>query len=211
MKSNEFMKLYGGQKMPEFRVAPPLTVREVERVAEDARAAIGLAGSKRVPIAKVLEHILPTLIDGYEFRVEESRKLGKAEAVTDGFRPIITFGAAAYNDLLRDKPRARMTGAHEIGHLLMHTGRTGFAFLRKRDARLDPEKQADIFAAAFLMPAIEFKAMKSIRQAMDHFGVSKGAALCRARHLKLWHLLSGHRDKNSKFRNKKGHGMNRTP
>lgn len=195
--------------MPNYRVAPPLTPRQVEDIAQNARLAIGLEPEQRVPIASVLENVLPTLIDGYEFRVEEARSMGKAEAITHGYRPIITFNASSYASLLRDNPRARMTAAHELGHLLMHTDKTGFAFLRKRDARLDPERQADIFAAAFLMPASEFQKVTSIKAAMEKFGVSKDAALCRARKLRLWHLLSGYRDKNRS--KKKGHGMHRTP
>ena len=195
--------------MPNFRVAPPLTQRQVEDMALNARSAIGLEPAEKVPIASVLENVLPTLIPGYEFRVEDARSMGRAEAITHGYRPIITFSAAAYSGLLCDNPRARMTAAHELGHLLMHTDQTGYAFLRKRDARLDPEKQADMFAAAFLMPASEFQKVTTIKDAMSRFGVSKDAALCRARKLKMWHLLSGYRDKRRS--KKKGYGMNRTP
>lgn len=195
--------------MRKFRVAPRLSIYKIEKIADQVREALGISPSTKVPVASVLENVLPDVIEGYEFHVDDARQLGKAEAITDGFRPIITFGAAAYNQLAADAPRARMTGAHELGHLLLHTGRTGFARLEKRDPRLDPEKQADAFAAAFLMPASEFIKVRSIREAMDRFGVSRGAALCRARKLKLWHLLSGHRDRS--MTKKKGHGMNRTP
>lgn len=195
--------------MRKFRVAPPLTVTEIESIAGEVRAALGVGPGSRAPMAVILEHVLPDLISGYEFRVDDARALGRAEAITDGFRPIITFGASAYNELAKDAPRARMTAAHELGHLLLHTGQTGFALLRTRDTRLDPEKQADVFAAAFLMPASEFKAVKSIHEAMRKFGVSKDAALFRARKLKLWHLLGGHRDRT--LNKKKGHDMRRAP
>lgn len=195
--------------MPKFRVAPRLSLRDIENIAEQVREVLGFVKGKHISMAVVLEHILPELIDGYEFRVDDARNLGKAEAITDGFRPIITFSAASYTQLAKDAPRARMTAAHELGHLLLHTGRTGFARLEKHDRTLDPEKQADAFAAAFLMPCSEFRQVKSIREAMSKFGVSRGAALCRARKLKMWHLLSGHRDK-SNYK-KKGHDMRRTP
>lgn len=195
--------------MRRFRVAPPLTIREIEEIATQVRNDLGFSASAKIPMAVVLEHVLPDLIEGYEFRVDDAGVLGRAEAITDGYRPIITFGASAYSELAKDRPRARMTAAHELGHLLLHTGRTGFALLRERDSRLDPEKQADAFAAAFLMPATEFKAVKSINDAMKKFGVSLDAALFRARKLKLWHLLGGHRDKT--LHKKKGHDMRRTP
>lgn len=195
--------------MPELRIALPLTREEIEELAWQTRAALGLGPFERVPVANVLEHVLPELIEDYEFRVEESRELAGAEAVTDAFRPVITFGLAAYNRLERDQPRARMTGAHELGHLLLHTGRTGYAFLRRRDSRLDPEWQADIFAEAFLMPECAFRRVRSITEAMKVFGVSKDAAWYRARKLKMKHLLQSGRPRWSP--KKKGYDKRRTP
>jgi Zn-dependent peptidase ImmA (M78 family) len=195
--------------MPELRIAPPLTREEIEDIAWETRDALGLLAFERVPVAKVLEHVLPELINGYEFRVEESRTLGGAEAVTDATRPVITFNASSYDRLARDHPRARMTGAHELGHLLLHTGRTGYAFLRCRDDRLDPERQADIFAEALLMPECAFKQVRSIKEAMERFGVSKDAACYRARKLKMMHLLGYGRSRSSP--KKKGYSKRRTP
>jgi Zn-dependent peptidase ImmA (M78 family) len=195
--------------MPHFKVAPPLSREDIEEIAWRTRATLGLGPFDRVPVVKVLEHVLPELIDDYEFRVEHSRSLAGAEAITDGYRPIITFGAEAYDRLARDNPRARMTGAHELGHLLLHTGQTAYAFLRRPDAKLDPEHQADIFAEAFLMPECAFRKVKSIKEAMERFGVSKDAACFRARKLRLKHLLND-KAPGWKFK-KKGYDDRRTP
>lgn len=195
--------------MPEMRIAPPLTRDEIEELAWQTRSALGLAPFEQVPVAKVLEHVLPELIEDYEFVVEESRDMGGAEAVTGAYRPVITFGASSYDRLARDEPRARMTGAHELGHLLLHTGRTGYAFLRRRDMRVDPEKQADIFAEAFLMPECAFRRVRSIPEAMKLFGVSKDAAWYRARQLRMGHLIGIGKAKFSP--KKKGYDKRRTP
>ena len=83
-----------------------------------------------------------------------------------------------------------MTAAHELGHLMMHSRQpVGLAFMRKADPQVDPERQADIFAAAFLMPESQFRQVRSIEDAMSRFGVSRDAASCRARSLGLYRTL----------------------
>lgn len=195
--------------MPEFRVALPMVREQIEEAAWSARAACGLAPFDRAPMARILEFVLPELIPTFELRVIETQKLGQAEAITDASRPIITFGAATYTGLCKDQARSRMTAAHELGHLLLHTGQTGFAFLKKRHPSFDPERQADIFAAAFLMPECAFRRMKSIREAMRTFGVSKDAATCRARNLRMWEIIGG-KSKRPPSK-KKGYDKRRTP
>lgn len=192
------------------RVAPPLSRGEIEEIAWIARRSVGLMPFDRVPVAKVLENIVPELIEGYEFRVAEAGELGGAEAITDAVEPIITFDVQAYRLMCREWGRYRMTGAHELGHLLLHTGQTGLAFMAKPDPRVDLERQADIFAAAFLMPECAFRQVKSIREATRRFGVSRDAACCRARSLKMWWLIDGQKKPQSR-RKKKGYDKSRTP
>lgn len=189
------------------RVAPPRTREELEELAWKARSYVGLKPFERVPIGRVLEFSLYELIDGYEFRVAEAGALGGAEAVTSASEPHITFELTNYELLCRDHPRSRMTAAHELGHLLLHTGQTGHAFLRKPDPRVDLERQADIFAAAFMMPECAFRKMKSITEARQTFGVSRDAACCRARSLGMYDLIYGPRNRTKK----KGYSMRRTP
>lgn len=191
------------------RVARPRTREEIEEIAWRTRDVLGLQPFDRVPVSKLLEHVLPELIDDYELRVVEHGALGEAEAITDTSRPIITFDEVIYNDLYRDRPRPRMTGIHELGHLLLHTGQTGLAFLRKFDPRVDLERQADIFAESFMMPECAFRRVASIKEAMHVFGVSRDAACFRARALKMWWLIDG---KSPPRRpKKKGHSKRRTP
>jgi hypothetical protein len=173
------------------------------------RHAFGLRPFDRVPVARLLEHVLPELVEGYEFRVAERGALGAAEAVTDVAKPVITFDERAYGGLCRDWARSRMTGIHELGHLLLHTGQSGLALVRKHDPRIDLERQADIFAEAFMMPECAFREARSIAQAMKKFGVSRDAATFRARALKMHWLVQG-KPTPSRAK-KKGYGMRRTP
>lgn len=163
---------------------------EIEELAWRARADLGLAPRDRVPVARLIEWVLPLVVPDFEMRVAEHGVLGGAEAVTDLHRPIITFSPLSYDELFRDRPRARMTAMHEVGHLLMHTQQpVGLAFMKKYDAYVDPEAQADMFASAFMMPEFAFREVRSIEEAMNRFGVSRDAACYRARALGMYRQL----------------------
>lgn len=182
----------------------------VERRASRARADLGLLPTDRVNMAKLIDLELPNLIEGFEMRVEDDHVLGAAEAVTDLNKPIIAFSNRTYESLCRDHGRARMTAAHELGHLLMHCRQpVGLAFMKRYDPRVDPEVQADTFAAAFLMPEVAFRKMRSIREVMKTFGVTRDAATCRARKLRMYWLVNGDRPPAPKRKGRKH--MARTP
>ena len=198
--------------MAEFRrVVGARSRKDIEGLASRVRAGLGLGPHDYVNMANLVDLGLAGLFDDYEMHIAENKKLGAAEAVTDLNRPVITFSERTYDLLCRDDRRARMTAAHEVGHLLMHSQQpVGLAFLRKDDPLIDPERQADVFAAAFLMPEIAFRKAKTIEAAMDMFGVSRDAASYRARTLGLYRqLVSRSRPRTA---NKKGCKLNsRTP
>lgn len=191
------------------KVAMPRTRDELEELAWRARGDLGLGPNDRVPVAKLLENVLPDLLDGFEVRVVENCMLGAAEAITDAVRPIITFSESTYDGVYRDQPRPRMTAVHELAHLLLHTGQYQYAFTRRYDPLIDPERQADVFAASFLMPEFSFRTVKTIEEAMKRFGVSREAATCRARSLRMWRLIEA--KPQSTRSKKKGTGKRRSP
>jgi len=157
----------------------------------------------------ILEFALDDLVEDAYFRVANDDELGGAEGMTDGEHPVITLSASTYMGLGRSDSRARMTVAHELGHLLLHSGQHVFHFEEPvNDNRFDPEWQADQFAAALLMPRYAFAKMRSVHEAMRTFGVSKAAAIRRARVVGIRlddgrHTFGWH--------NKKGHDMRRAP
>jgi Zn-dependent peptidase ImmA (M78 family) len=130
----------------------------------------------------ILEHVLYDVIDGYDFQVEEDAIMGRLEGLTDTQRPIIKLRNSVYLALERGDGRSRFTAAHEFGHLVLHCGLPTYrAFSDEYQPLHDPERQANIFAAAFLMPRQAFLACRSVREAMTKFGVSQDAVSCRAR------------------------------
>lgn len=171
--------------MDNGRIVQPRTKREIEALASQVRSILGLSKDGRVSMQPILEQVLYEVIEDYDFRVCEDHEMGKMEGLTDDQKPIIYFKDSAYRALERGDPRARMTGAHEFGHLLLHCGAPTYrAFSTGYDPLFDPERQANVFAAAFLMPEGAFRKCRTVTEAMTKFGVSRDAALCRARNLR---------------------------
>lgn len=101
---------------------------------------------------------------------------------TDG-RPYVFLAADKANGV-----RSRFDAAHELGHLVLHRDITGVEF-SKRYPEL--ERQAHLFAGAFLMPAESF-AGELVRPSLDTFialkprwKVSVGAMIMRCRQLEI--------------------------
>lgn len=166
------------------RIVRPLTRAQIEAEAAAVRGYLGLEPHSRVSMLPLLEHVLDEAIPDFEFRVVENGHLGAADAVTDTVRPIIAMTDRTYRRLRNGDGWARMTAAHELGHLMLHCGMPHlYAHGGHNDPLTCPERQADIFAAAFLMPANAFRYIRSLAEARDRFGVSTSAAICRARHV----------------------------
>lgn len=159
---------------------------QIERLAGAVREALGHTPDGRISVQPILEWYLDKLVEGAYFEIAEDRALDGAEGRTDALRPVVTLSWSTEAKLKRADPRARMTAAHEIGHLLLHCQQPVFHYRSPpRNRELDPEWQANTFAAALLMPAVGFRKMRSAQQAMRAFGVSRGAAMRRARELNM--------------------------
>lgn len=185
------------------------SVKQIERLAGEIRAGLGMKPGDRVAMGPILDLYLDEIVPDAYLAIEEDRQMGGAEGRTDWLKPVITLSASTHAKLQRNDARARMTAAHELGHLLMHTRQPVFHYRSKSyDRGVDPEWQADVFAAAFLMPRAAFVKMKTVRQAMAAFGVSRSAALVRARNLQIQIIDDLARRSMTK---KREHGMTRTP
>jgi hypothetical protein len=166
------------------RIVSPRTKRQLEGLAEQVRTDLNLDLEGRVSMIPILEEVLYEIIPDYGFHVEEDSVMGRLEGLTDTQRPIIKLRNSVYQALERSDGRARFTAAHEFAHLVLHCGLPTYrAFSDEYQPLYDPERQANIFAAAFLMPAQAFRQCRTVKAAMLKFGVSHEAAMCRARNL----------------------------
>ena len=143
--------------------------------AEKAAAAVRRAwGLKRGPIPNVVAAMESHGVVCTRMRVEESR--------VDAFSVNFTDHPVAVLATDKDKwDRSRFDAAHELGHLVMHDQTAGVP---------EAERQANEFAAAFLMPEPDIRSVLPSRPdwrlLMDlkaKWGVSIAALLMRSRTL----------------------------
>jgi Zn-dependent peptidase ImmA (M78 family)/transcriptional regulator with XRE-family HTH domain len=154
------------QKMP--RLDPDDFDGDVEEVARAARA------TWHVPKGPVTDLVgLIETAGGVVIRMDfDSAKVDAVSRWVPGGPPMFVANAAIPAD------RERLTLAHEVGHILMHT-----------TVVPDMEEQANRFAGAFLMPAEDIRAelknvdLRALAALKTYWRVSMQALLVRARTL----------------------------
>lgn len=118
----------------------------VENIARHTRKSLGLKPNE--PIMNICQ-----LIEKHGIIIIEleniTEKFDGASIKTDNGTPVIIINKQFSND------RKRFTIAHELGHMIMHI-LGGFPIPDYRDSK-EREKEADKFAAEFLMPESEIK------------------------------------------------------
>lgn len=146
------------------RLVPKVRARsisEIEAIAESIlrkHSPGTLAGESPFP---VLKYIDGPLEDEYQVDYEVQDLGPSVEGRLEG-RTLI-LNTPVYEGLCRDQNRPRFTGAHEIGHGVLHAGQLAVmndssrgcpTLYRKEEIKpfLNPEWQANTFAGAILMP-----------------------------------------------------------
>lgn len=167
------------------RVAQPKTRNQIRKYAYQLRKDLELLQTEKFPIMQVLEHVLPAIYPGFYLEPVEDKELQGRMAETVPEQSVIRVKESVYQAACIGDAWARMIMAHELGHLLFHNSQnTAYAYM-EQGSRLppdvDPERQADIFAAELLIP-LHLVGDKNIYQVQKHFGVSRSAAKAQMRH-----------------------------
>lgn len=125
---------------PASRV-PALPATDVEEAAQQTRAALSIAPDVVIP--RVVHALERAGVFVYSIEPIESGKIDAFSTWTGPAldRPILTLAATGSWD------RLRLTGSHELGHLVMHRASADLP-----DLGADIEAEADRFAGAFLFP-----------------------------------------------------------
>ncbi len=168
------------------QVAQPKTRYQIRKYTYQLRKDLGLLQIESFPIMQVLEHVLPVIYPGFYVEPVEDSELQGRMAETVPEQGLIRVKESVYQAACAENAWARMIMAHELGHFLLHNSQnTAYAYMEK-GSRLppdvDPERQADIFAAELLIP-LHLIGDKNIYQVQKHFGVSRSAARAQMRHL----------------------------
>ncbi len=161
------------------RVAEPRNRNQIRKCAFQLRKELGLSHTEYFPIMHILENVLPVIYPEFHIEAVEDHELPGRMAETTPEQYVIRVKESVYTAACNGGAWARMIMAHELGHFLLHDSQsTTFAYVGK-DSRLpsdiDPERQADIFAAELLIPMHLIKDLNA-HQVSKHFGVSRSAA-----------------------------------
>lgn len=132
-----------------------------------------------LPIHVVYE-LLPDLLPGFQMEVCEVGQMGQDHGQTFPDNKRILLRQDVYDGMCQGKGRDRFTGAHELGHLFLHTG-IGFARAMDASTKIyrNSEWQANTFASALLIDDGNLRLCRSIEEVMQRFGVTYEAAKVR--------------------------------
>jgi hypothetical protein len=130
--------------------------------AHELRAKLNIAEKIYVDIIDILEFRITDIVPDFRLMVRRDIELdGLAFTTTDP--PRIFVRESVYDAACNGDPRSREILAHELGHLLLHKDVTlgrmqenaeGYIEqFRKQNLSESSEKQADVFARNFLIPA----------------------------------------------------------
>ena len=177
MASELFMMLEQWVSFPKIEL-PGVVPSNIEKAAENCRKAWGLGN---LPITRLGE-----LFESKGIRLCAAEfgddRCDAYSCIIDG-RPFTFLGTEK-----QDRARARFDIAHELGHLLFHQHLSEDEILKKSS---EIEKQANMFASAFLMPAETFSkdvvdtSLLGFKRLKPKWGVSIQAMIYRARTLEL--------------------------
>jgi Zn-dependent peptidase ImmA (M78 family) len=156
------------------------TAAEIDCLALEWRETFGVQDKWAPDLVQIFEKQLPDKLPGFEFVRQPDSRLGRAEAFTR--HPRIFVRQSLYEQLLQWDGRARLTVAHELGHLVMHPDTPlPRMVLGNRPAPIDEynrsaEWQATKFAVFFLMPEHIVREFALAEELAEHCKVSLAAA-----------------------------------
>jgi len=153
--------------------AKPISRKELSSLARDLRKMLGFENRMYFPILHFIE-LLPKLDKNFDLEIVGISELPEGtEALTYPDESKMLIREDVYLDAEAGRGRARFTLAHEMLHYLFHSEQN-ISFARSKmdvPKYMDPEWQADEFAAELLAPGYLIKDM-SVEEVSNKFGIS---------------------------------------
>jgi len=162
---------------------------EIEKYAVMLRKLLGVSlpdAPDMITVIAELSSVIPEFSFQRHIDEELPEELIEAPAMADCMNKIIHVRESLYQNLLRGDTRARMTIAHEIGHIVL--GHTGNRFRKDQKGKIFgktkiEEREADIFASRFFAPTSKAVTCDSAHEIAEKFQISQTAADIRYKEL----------------------------
>lgn len=154
---------------------PYLTCIQILRIAKEVRQKFG-ANEDFYPVVHILEMGMLLLDPNFTFDVKERYEMKGDLGLTVPSENAIYLRRDVYEGALANNAVDRFTVAHEIGHHFIHHD-VPVVFHKANRRRtikpqVDSEWQANIFAAALMMPINRLRKCRSIQEAAVKFGMT---------------------------------------
>lgn len=158
-------------------IAQPVTRKYLRALASALRSKLQYGIHPSFDIVRFLEIDLPKWDPDFTFLISETLHSPGVHALTHIHISAIEVLEEVYTRACSGSGRDRMTLAHELGHLILHTD---VSLARRDDGQIirayeDPEWQAKAFAGELMIPLDVFRTLKDPEDAPNIFGVSREA------------------------------------
>lgn len=164
---------------------PPRRQQEIEEIAAALRRTLGVT-EPFFPLLEVVEQRIPKAWDQFYCGVADEGELGGDHGRTWPDEGVILLRSDVYQGVREDQGRDRFTLAHELGHLVLHSGIGMARRVSSWEVKTycNSEWQADAFGGALLIPPNVAISLRDADAIVRTCGVSEAAALTRLRVLR---------------------------
>lgn len=157
--------------------AAPLSRFKIRGITRALRKMAGCDDILYFPIVYFIEWVLanPENGMGMEFEIVEPCEMQDTYGTTNTGRNVMRIRSDVYDRAVQGNPRDRFTLCHELGHYLLHQPESVSYARGKIPAYMNPEWQANTFAAELMAPMHLVRDM-TVEEIMKECGMSKQAA-----------------------------------
>ena len=158
----------------------PLSRKDIRSYARFIRKLENSDQEYYFDIMNFMECTLPAVYPDFTLSVGTVEELGECHGLTYLNQKEIKLREDVYNGAISGNGRDRLTVAHELFHLLVHSNEP-IAFARttasKIPAYMNSEWQADAFGGELLVP-YHLASGLTVEEIIEKCGVSRTAAIC---------------------------------
>lgn len=156
--------------------AKPRSRAKIREITRNLRRTFGVENEYRFPVLQFVEWILANPDNGINIEILEPKEMIDTYSTMNTGKNVISIREDVYNRAVNGDPRDLFTLCHEIGHYFLH--RPDSVSFARGDVPtyMDPEWQANTFAAELMAPYYLIKNLHSVEEVMERCGMSRQAA-----------------------------------